>query len=208
MSGIIEDVIRSILFDLGNVLVPFDIHRAYNALSLHSGLQQDEVATRIKDSGLYPLYESGQCETEDFRNRFSELLGLNYSQHEFREMWNSIFLPETATSEELILDLKQRYRLVLLSNTNELHFGWLRERYPILNHFDAYTLSYEVKAMKPDERIFAAAVANAQCEPGECFFTDDIELYIEAARRHGIDAEQFSSEETLRQQLRRRKLIS
>jgi FMN phosphatase YigB (HAD superfamily) len=62
--------------------------------------------------------------------------------------------------------------------------------------------------MKPDERIFAAAVANAQCEPGECFFTDDIELYIEAARRHGIDAEQFSSEETLRQQLRRRKLIS
>jgi putative hydrolase of the HAD superfamily len=208
MSGIIEDVIRSILFDLGNVLVPFDIHRAYNALSLHSGLQQDEVATRIKDSGLYPLYESGQCETEDFRNRFSELLGLNYSQHEFREMWNSIFLPETATSEELILDLKQRYRLVLLSNTNELHFGWLREKYPILDHFDAYTLSYEVKAMKPDERIFAAAVANAKCEPGECFFTDDIEPYIEGARRYGIDAEQFSSEETLRDHLRRRNLIS
>lgn len=208
MSGIIKNVIRSLLFDLGNVLVPFDIHRAYRALSLHSGLPQDEVATLIKESGLYPLYESGQCKTEDFRDRFSELLGLNLSQEEFREVWNCIFLPETSTSEELILDLKQRYRLVLLSNTNELHYEWLRERYPILNHFDAYTLSYEVKAMKPDERIFAAAVANAKCEPGECFFTDDIEPYIEAARRFGIDAEQFSSEETLRHQLRRRKLVS
>ncbi len=208
MSGIIEDVIRSILFDLGNVLVPFDIHRAYQALSSHSGLQEDEIASRIKDSGLYPQYETGLFETTDFRNRFSELLGLNFSHNEFREMWNSIFLPETATSEELILDLKQRYRLVLLSNTNELHYGWVRERYPILNHFDAYTLSYEVKAMKPDARIFAAAVANAKCEPGECFFTDDIEAYVGAARNFGIDAEQFTGEANLRHHLQSRRLLS
>ena len=207
MNGIIEDVIRSILFDLGNVLVPFDIHRAYKTLSLHSGLQEEEVATRIKNSGLYPQYESGLCETEDFRSRFSELLGINLSHHEFREMWNSIFLPETTTSEELILELKQRYRLVLLSNTNELHYGWLRERYSILNHFDAYTLSYEVKAMKPEDRIYAAAVANAQCKPEECFFTDDIERYVEGARAFGIDAEQFTGEANLREHLRRRKMI-
>ena len=123
-------------------------------------------------------------------------------------MWNAIFLPETATSEELVIELKQRYRLVLLSNTNELHFGWLRERYPILEHFDAYTLSYAEKAMKPDDRIYAAAVANAQCLPGECFFTDDIERYVDAARAFGIDAEQFTGEATLRHHLRSRKLIS
>ncbi len=208
VSGIIEDVIRSILFDLGNVLVPFDIHRGYDALAANSGLSEEEVARRVKDSGLYPLYESGLCETDDFRNRFSRLLGLDCSHHQFREMWNSIFLPETATSEELILDLKHRYRLVLLSNTNELHYGWLRERYSILRHFDAYTLSYEVKAMKPDDRIYAAAVANAQCEPGECFFTDDIERYVEGARGFGIDAEQFTGEENLRMHLRSRKLLS
>jgi putative hydrolase of the HAD superfamily len=200
-------VIRSILFDLGNVLVPFEVDRAYAALAANSGLPAEEVATRVRDSGLYGVYESGGLETEEFLEEFSALLGLNCSMPEFREIWNSIFLAETATSESLIVELKQQYRLVLLSNTNELHFGWLRERYPILNHFDAYTLSYKEKAMKPDERIYAAAVANAQCEPGECFFTDDIQRYVEAARSYGIDAEQFTGEATLRRHLQSRKLI-
>ncbi len=207
LQGDNGEVIRSLLFDMGNVLIPFDIHRGYNALAAHSGLSQQEVATRIRDSGLYNLYESGQVETEEFLDRFSTLLGLKTSLSEFREIWNSIFLPETATSEALIQELKQRYRLVLLSNTNELHYGWLRERYPILNHFDAFTLSYAEKAMKPDERIYAAAVANAQCRPEECFFTDDIERYVEAARDFGIDAETFTDEANLRRHLADRQLL-
>ena len=206
-TGIMRSVIRSLLFDLGNVLIPFDINRGYNVLAANSGLSPEVVATRIRDSGLYAVYESGQIETEAFLDQFSSLLGLKCNLAEFREMWNAIFLPKTATSEELVIELKQRYRLVLLSNTNELHFGWLRERYPILEHFDAYTLSYAEKAMKPDDRIYAAAVANAQCLPGECFFTDDIERYVDAARAFGIDAEQFTGEATLRQHLRSRKLI-
>ncbi|MBM3759849.1 MAG: HAD family phosphatase [Acidobacteria bacterium] len=208
VSGDNEKVIRSLLFDLGNVLVPFEIQRGYQALSANSGLPEEIVAERIRDSGLYSVYESGGIETEAFLNRFSELLDLKCDLAQFREMWNSIFLPETATSEELIIELKRKYRLVLLSNTNELHFGWLRERYPILNHFDAYTLSYAEKAMKPDDRIYAAAVANAKCEPGECFFTDDIERYVEGARAYGIDAEQFVGEARLREHLKARGILS
>lgn len=198
---------KAILFDLGNVLVPFHVERAYSQLAERTGLPIPDVAERIRQSGLYNTYESGGLETGDFLDRFSNVLGLKCTYDEFREIWNSIFLPETSTSEELVVELKQRYRLVLLSNTNALHYGWLREKYPILRHFDAYTLSYEVKAMKPDNRIFAAAVANAQCDPGECFFTDDIENYVQAARNFGIDAEQFTGEPTLRQHLKARKLI-
>jgi glucose-1-phosphatase len=201
-------VIRSILFDLGNVLVPFDIQRGYKQLSQASGLPQEEVAVRIRESGLYEVYESGQIETDSFLDEFTKVLGYRSSLEEFREVWNSIFFPHTATSEELVVDLKSRYRLVLLSNTNDLHFNWLRERYPILNHFDAYTLSYQVGAMKPSERIYAAAVENAQCKPEECFFTDDIEKYVEAARSFGIDAEQFVGEETLRAHLRNRGMLA
>jgi FMN phosphatase YigB (HAD superfamily) len=202
------DVIRSILFDLGNVLVPFEVERAYAGLAENSGLPVEEVAVRIRESGLYNVYESGGLETTEFLDRFSSLLGLSCSLKEFRDIWNSIFLPETATSESLILELKQKYRLVLLSNTNDLHYGWLRERYPILEHFDAYTLSYQEKAMKPDERIYSAAVANAKCSPQECFFTDDIERYVEAARSFGIDAEQFTGEANLRKHLKARGMIA
>lgn len=201
-------MIRSILFDLGNVLVPFDIQRGYQQLSRASGLPEEEVAVRIRESGLYEVYESGQIETDSFLDEFTKVLGYRSSIDEFREVWNSIFFPHTATSEELVVDLKSRYRLVLLSNTNDLHFHWLRERYPILNHFDAYTLSYQVGAMKPSERIYAAAVENAQCKPEECFFTDDIERYVEAARSFGIDAEQFVGEEKLREHLRNRGMLA
>lgn len=200
-------MIRALLFDMGNVLIPFDIHRGYGALAAHSGLPAAEVADRIRESGLYNLYESGQLETDEFLDRFSQLLGLRLSLAEFREVWNSIFLPETATSEELIRQLKERYRLVLLSNTNELHYGWLRERYPILDHFDDYTLSYEEKAMKPDERIYRAAVSKAGFAPAECFFTDDIERYVEAARGFGIDAETFTGEANLRRHLGTRGIL-
>lgn len=199
-------MLRTFLFDMGNVLIPFDINRGYQALSHHSGLPQTEVAERIRHSGLYNAYESGQLETEEFLDLFSSLLGLTLSLEAFREVWNSIFLPHTATSEELILTLKQNHRLVLLSNTNDLHYQWLRERYPILEHFDAFTLSYAEKAMKPDQRIYAAAVSYAQCSPSECFFTDDIERYVLAARDFGIDAELFTGEADLRRQLAARGL--
>jgi glucose-1-phosphatase len=206
--GKLWNVIQAFLFDMGNVLIPFDIQRGYAALSASSGLAPDVVATVVRESGLYSIYESGGLETEEFFAKFSELLGLRCNLAEFREIWNSIFLPETAIAEELIVELKRRYRLVLLSNTNELHYQWLRERYSILKHFDAYTLSYEVKAMKPDARIYAAAVEYAGCEPGECFFTDDIKPYVIAAREFGIDAEQFVGEDALRGHLKARGILS
>lgn len=200
-------MIQTILFDLGNVIVPFEIERTYKAIQADCGLPLEEVADRIRSSGLYAVYESGQITTLDFFERFRDLLGMRCTLEEFSDIWSALFLPHTTVSEELIVTLKQRYRLVLLSNTNELHFNWIRSRYPILRHFDALTLSWEVQAMKPDARIFAAAVANGQCRPEECFFTDDIPAYIEAARAYGIDAEAFTGEADLRGHLERRGLI-
>jgi len=201
-------MIQAILFDLGNVIVPFEIERGYRAMSENCGLPEQEIAERIRVSGLYGAYESGQLDTAEFFDRFRDLLGMRCTMDQFRDIWSAIFLPHTTVSEKLILTLKQRFRLVLLSNTNEMHFTWLRERYPILGHFDAFTLSWEEKSMKPDERIYGAAVANAKCTPEQCFFTDDIVRNIEAARAFGIDAEPFTGEEYLRSQLSKRGLLS
>ena len=90
--------------------------------------------------------------------------------------------------------LAARYRLVLLSNTNAIHFDMIRETYgDLLRHFHALVLSYEVKAMKPARAIFERAVEAAGCRPEECFYTDDIAAYVEGARSIGIDAVQFES---------------
>ena len=105
---------------------------------------------------------------------------------------------------ELVQRLREKYRLLVLSNTNAIHFEMVWEAYPILRHFDHLILSHQVKAMKPEPAIFAAAIAAADAEPGECFFTDDIAAYVEAARQAGLQAEQFLGYEKLLTDLRSR----
>ncbi len=200
-------LIKTVIFDLGNVLVPFQPERGYTAFSAATGLSANEIAARLQKSTVYRDYESGQLSTAQFHAAMQDLLQIHVDLATLRVAWSAIFLPETATSEELIKALKRRYRLVLLSNTNELHFEWLRKHYPLLDHFDAFTLSHEVQAMKPDSRIYEAALANAQCEASECFYTDDIRAYVEAARAHGIRAEQFTDEASLKTHLTKHGIV-
>jgi HAD superfamily hydrolase (TIGR01509 family) len=82
----------------------------------------------------------------------------------------------------------------------------VRWNYPILRHFHDLVLSYEVKAMKPSPAIYREAIARAQCLPEECFYTDDIPVFVEGARREGIDAVQFESCAQLERELAARQV--
>jgi putative hydrolase of the HAD superfamily len=93
----------------------------------------------------------------------------------------------------MLTGLAARYRLMLLSNTNAIHFEMLRASHPMLRHFHDLVLSYEVKAMKPGPEIFETAIQRAGCRAEECFYTDDIEANVRAARSLGMDAVQFES---------------
>lgn len=194
-------MIRTLIFDLGRVIVPFDFRRGYEAMSRRCGLPPEEVRARLAADGLVRAFESGRMGAADFHRRAQELLETEVPIEEFREIWFSIFLPDTLISGDFLEKLHVNYRLVLLSNTNPLHFEMIRARYPLLGHFDAFTLSYEVGAMKPEPAIYAAAVEAARCAPQDCFFTDDIPEYVEAARRFGIDAVVFEGQPALEREL-------
>jgi HAD superfamily hydrolase (TIGR01509 family) len=55
--------------------------------------------------------------------------------------------------------------------------------------------------MKPDPKIYRAAIERAGCLPGECFYADDIAAYVEAARAVGLDAVQFENLAQLQREL-------
>ncbi len=103
--------------------------------------------------------------------------------------------------------IARNYRLVLLSNTNAIHFEMIRENYSFLRHFHSLVLSYEVGAMKPLPRIYRRAIEEAGCRPEECFFTDDISAYVEGARAQGIDAVRFESAAQIEAELRQRGVV-
>ena len=96
---------------------------------------------------------------------------------------------------------------LLTQNTNPIHFEMVRTNYPLLRHFHDCVLSYEAGAVKPSSKIFQTAIQRAQCKPEECFFTDDILINIEAARKHGMDAVQFHTSARLEEELRARRIL-
>jgi glucose-1-phosphatase len=194
---------KAIFFDLGKVLVHFDFQRGYRALEQLCPYPAAEIPRRLAPSGIVERFETGLIEPEDFVSQLSGILDLKLDYEGFCRIWSCIFT-EPLIPESLVEALAARYRVILLSNTNAIHFAMLRESYPVLRHFHDFVLSHEVKAMKPSPKIYQAALDRAGCLPGECFYTDDIAEYVEAARQMGIDAVQFESAEQIEREMRAR----
>ena len=197
-------MIKTVIFDLGNVIVPFDFGRGYRAMAEHCPYSAEEIRGRLGATDLVHRFESGQVPARDFYNEVSGILHSTASYEKFCAIWNSVFFPVTLIPEAMLEGLKKRVRLLLLSNTNEIHFTMIRREYALMRHFDDFVLSHQVGAMKPSPRIYETAIAKSGCEPGECFFTDDIAQYVEAARAVGIDAVQFESAGQIEHELRTR----
>jgi putative hydrolase of the HAD superfamily len=187
---------KAVIFDLGRVLLHFDFKRGYSALEGLCPYPATEIPKRIAPTGLVERFETGLIDPRDFVAELSRTLDLNLDYDGFCRIWNNVFT-DPLLPESMLQGLASRYRLLLLSNTNAIHFEMLRRSFRALGHFHDLILSYEVHAMKPSPEIYAAAIESAGCRPEECFYTDDIAAYADAARAMGIDAVQFRNKEQL-----------
>ena len=118
--------------------------------------QPTSGSVRIGSTDIVHQFETGLVEPREFVEQLSGILDIRVSYEEFCEIRSCIFLPHTLVPESILEGLRRRYRLLVLSNTNAIHFEMVRQCYPILRHFDDFVLSYEVKAMKPDAPIYQA----------------------------------------------------
>ena len=200
-------MIKTVLFDLGNVIVPVDFKRAYGRLQPLCNYDVTEIPKRLRSSDMILRFETGQITAREFVREFAATLELAVDYDEFCSIWTSIFPAETLIQEPLLETLARRYGLMILSNTNPIHFEMIQANYPLLRHFDHCVLSYQVGAVKPSAKIFAEAVARAGCSAAECFFTDDLAVNVDAARQHGMDAVQFQSAAQLENELKARGLL-
>jgi len=194
-------MIEVVYFDLGKVIIDFDHLRAAEELLKVTPLSLNKVMAVLSDGELVSEYETGRLSSEEHYRKVCRRLQMDISIEKFRELWGSMFLPEPLLSESFLQDLKKRYRLMLLSNTNEIHFDFVIQHYPILRMIEERLLSYQAGCMKPEARIFELAIEKAGVAPENIFFTDDRPENIEAAQRAGIQALVFQSETQLKREM-------
>lgn len=184
-------MIKTLIFDLGKVIVNFDHSRIIERIEQYCDFKSDEIHQIMFTSNAVQDYEIGRISSLEFFEEVKKLLNLRMTFAEFSDAWICTFDLEPILPEELIKSLSKQYRLLVLSDTNELHFEFIKANFPILRYFDDFVLSYQVGEVKPCPEIFLAAIKKANCLPEECFFTDDREGNILGAKDVGIKAIQF-----------------
>jgi HAD superfamily hydrolase (TIGR01509 family) len=195
----------AILFDFGNVIAFFDHMRACRRLAGFSWeeMSGEEVYERVfvrpgpinhqpstinhQQPSLEEQYDSGLITTDAFLDALNELLHLEVSHKHTAKAWSNIFEPNHEVIQ-VIPELKQRgLRIILASNTNELHCDWFRESFAdTLRHFDAQICSHEVGCRKPDHKFYERCLEAADCAPEECVYFDDRADLVAAACELGI----------------------
>ncbi|MHC4551833.1 MAG: HAD-IA family hydrolase [Planctomycetota bacterium] len=196
-----ERTIEAVIFDLGRVLVAIDNQAMVKELFSHIGTDDPQLAAKtMKSSHMIDLC-SGRIDLEEFHRRMSAAYNSDLGFAEFKDLWCSIFYTMEG-AEELLRELDGTVTLGLLSDTDAVHWNYIKNRWPWLEMIPRPTLSYAVGLIKPDPAIYLKAAANAETQPEKCLFIDDLEANVEGARAVGMTAVQFKNIALLRHFLR------
>jgi len=179
-----RSAVRVLVSDLGQVLLPFDFTgRDERLRALCRGCHCDPVETLLRLHNQMGLTE-GRSRAEEFFRRFLHETNLDLTFEEFECIYCDSFWEDRRTVS-LIAATNCPVR-VLLTNTDEIHWGWIRKRYPhVVGLFHHTVASCDVGVSKPDEAIFRHVEQLTARPPEEHLFIDDVPTYVEAARACG-----------------------
>jgi glucose-1-phosphatase len=180
-------MINTLIFDFGDVFINLNKIGAHqNALQL---MQTDEIPEVV--SNINQQYEIGLISDEAFlqfyRNQFPWL-----TNQMITESWNSMIKDFPIYRLEFLKQLKNegKFKLILLSNTNNIHINFVKATVPFYEEFKAcfdwFFLSHDIKLRKPDSRCYEFVLETTQTNAYEALFIDDTKENTTAANQLGI----------------------
>lgn len=190
-----------VICDLGGVAVEFDADRIVHQAAQLMGRAFDEVRAVVYDHELLLPFELGQIRPQDYYEGLKQRLQLRWSYEQFVRVWNDIFT-ENQDVAWLLKRIRERHMLFALSNTNELHINYMKATIPSLAFFHQVIASCDVGLRKPDQRIYALALEQAQVRSREAIYIDDRPELVEAGRIAGLTGIRFENSQQLEHDLR------
>ena len=189
-------MIKNVIFDFGNVLFDLDLPSIERNLQQLMGNGFEQAREKLIKNRVFELYETGGMTSAEFLDHIRMSAPVPPDPGVIRDIWNAIFLDMPAHRFSMLQELRQKYKVFLLSNINELHEQWIAD-YMVRVHgihdyesryFDGVYFSHLIRLRKPDASIYEYVLADAELNPAESVFFDDVEANIEGARAVGITA--------------------
>ena len=179
-------MIKTIIFDFGDVFINLDKPATLRELSQLGDFQFNDSI-----QGLNNQYEVGKITTKEFIQNYHRLLP-QATEEQLVEAWNAILsdFPKYRLDFVKHLAATGDYKLILLSNTNELHINWIKQHISFYEKFkscfDSFYLSHEIQYRKPNSDIFEFVLQEHQIQPTETLFVDDTKENTDAAQKLGV----------------------
>lgn len=195
-------MVKCIMFDLGDVIVRNNPRRACMRLSKYCPVGVDEVEW-FAPKKFHLLMDTGKLTKRQLYSAAVRNLKLEkVSQKKFEQIYADIFT-DNPPVQDIARKLKKNYKLMLLSNTDAIHFEHMLRTFPILKIFEHHVVSYKVGYKKPHIKIFQAALKKCGHPARECIFIDDKKANILGAKKAGMKAIHYRSPSQLRADLRK-----
>lgn len=195
--------IKVILFDLGNVLIDCDYGIAVKRIAYFCGKSPKEIGDLLSGSDIISLFEEGKISPENFFSHLKDMLDLKISYARFVPIWNEIFFlsAKNRSVYSLANNLRNNYRIAVLSNINILHYDYTKEYFPVLNIFSEVFASCKMGLIKPDPRIYSQVLEALDVRPEEVFYTDDRDELVKSAAALKINSFIFTDFKKLKSDL-------
>ena len=195
-------MIKTILCDLGNVIINVHNDIKIRNIKKFSSKSEKFIGKFLSSSKARKDFDRGKISAVQLYKNLKNGLNLKLSFRQFKKVWCSYF-SRRKEIERLLRKLKKNYKLVLLSNTDEIHFSHIRKKYKILDIFDDFVLSYKIGYTKPNPLIYLHAIKKAKTFPNNIIYIDDIKSYVLAAKFFGIKSIQYTTFSKLKADLKK-----
>jgi FMN phosphatase YigB (HAD superfamily) len=195
--------IKAVVFDFGNVIIPIDLSKLFQAFADLTFKSADRVKKLFDDAEIFRKYETGFYADDEFRDVIRQTLSYPLNDQEIDEAWNALFIEVPAERIAFLESLRYRVPIYLLSNTNSIHIEYclhyFRQKFNLPDFrslFEKAFLSYEMGLWKPDYAIYHQVIEEVGFAAEEILFIDDNPDNVDAARDLGIQAVLISPQDS------------
>lgn len=196
LSGLKKiEMIKTLIFDLGGVLVSLNRERCLENFSKNLGFENfGDYLNAYAQKGFFAKYENGDMDSIEFRDEIRKRCTReNVQDEDIDEAFFTFLTHVDPYKVKLLMELKKKYHLLLLSNVNPI--GWSKccelfydaNEIDIEDVFEKLYLSYRVKASKPGKEIYEYLIKDSGINPEEALFIDDSKANIEAGAEMGLN---------------------